>query len=43
MRILYISNATFPDKNAAAHRVRGNIRLFKALGFKTDLIANESF
>lgn len=42
MRILYISNATFPDKNAAAHRIRGNIRLFKALGFKTDLIANQS-
>ena len=33
--VIYAGNFELPDKNAAAHRVVNNAKLFKELGFDT--------
>ncbi len=44
--ILYTGNFELPDKNAAAHRVMNNAKIFHALGYRTaflGVVRNESF
>lgn len=36
--IVYIGNFELPDRNAAAHRVRGNARIFRDLGYRVILV-----
>ena len=40
MKVLYLSNAIFPDGNAASHRIINNCNLFKSVGLDTELIGN---
>ena len=39
--ILYIGGFELPDKNAAAHRVLSNAKLFKLLGYNTVFIGTD--
>ena len=36
--IIYIGGFELPDKNAAAHRVLGNAKILRELGYKVILI-----
>lgn len=40
--IVYIGNFELPDKNAAAHRVMANAKIFESLGFKVVLIGRSN-
>ena len=44
--ILYVGNFELPDKNAAAHRVVNNAKIFRELGYRVALLGTvrgESF